>query len=87
MQGVQIADSPDGPFVTIPNSSCPHDNLAPLFYNGSWYVATDHNPAPGIQSIYTTKKLGQPWTKYAHVDQSTVEDGVRVEDVSAAVIV
>ena len=79
--GVQIADSPDGPFRNIPNSTLPHDNVSPLFHNGSWYLATDHNPAPGIRKIWTTKELGKgTWAVHAHVDQSGVEADVRVED-------
>lgn len=62
---VLIAEDIAGPWTEIPNSNGYGGNPAPVYHNGVWYL-TDQ---PTIQ-IFTTPKLGQPWTKMADVNIS-----------------
>jgi hypothetical protein len=60
---VLIADSPDGPFEAVPNSSYPGGNPAPVFHNSAWYLTSQRT-----KEVYTTPQLGQPWTKFADIN-------------------
>ena len=70
---VQLADSPDGPWVEIADFTYPGGNPAPVFNGSAWYFTNQQTDA-----VFTAPKLasGVKWTSFATIphDNTPIPD-------------
>mmetsp|Transcript_17727 Transcript_17727/g.46280 ORF Transcript_17727/g.46280 Transcript_17727/m.46280 type:complete len:363 (-) Transcript_17727:1552-2640(-) len=66
---IRISDSPYGPFIEPDGYRYPGGNPAPLFHNGAFYMTNQ-----GTGAIYTSPRLGAPWTTFATLNHSALPD-------------
>jgi hypothetical protein len=62
---VWVADSPYDPFDKQ-QGKYPGGNPAPIFHKGAWYLTNQRT-----SQVFTTPKLGDPWTVFANITTPT----------------
>lgn len=72
---IWTASSAYGPFSKMVGVRYPSNNPAPVHYNGAWYMTNQKT-----LEIYTTPRLGEPWTVFANVSHEDVPENWMIED-------